>query len=116
MNLDRREFLGGAAGGALALTLPGEALSDALAAPSALSGRAARALRAAVNGRVLLPRSPGYSSARLVYNQRYNGARPEAVVVAENTADVAAVVKWSNRFDVPIVARSGGHSYRGYST
>ena len=61
-------------------------------------------------------RSPGYSSARLVYNLRYDGARPEAVVQAESTADVAAVVKWANRFDVPIVARSGGHSYAGYST
>ena len=116
MTLDRREFLSGAAGGALALTLPGEALTDALAAPSALSDRAARALRSAVKGRVIFPRSTGYSSARLVYNLRYNGARPEAVVQVENTADVAAVVKWSNRFDVPIVARSGGHSYAGYST
>ena len=116
MNLDRREFLGGAAGGALALTLPGEALSDALAAPSALSNRAARALRSAVKGRVIFPRSPGYSRARLVYNLRYDGARPEAVVQVENTADVAAVVKWANRFDVRIVARSGGHSYAGYST
>lgn len=116
MRLDRRELLGGAAGGALALALPGEALSDALAAPSALSNRAARALRSAVKGRVIFPRSPGYSRARLVYNLRYDGARPEAVVQVENTADVAAVVKWANRFDVRIVARSGGHSYAGYST
>jgi FAD/FMN-containing dehydrogenase len=116
MNLDRREFLSGAAGGALALALPADALSDALAAPSALSKQAARALRAAVKGKVIFPRSPGYSRARLVYNLRYDGARPEAVVRVENTADVAAVVKWANRFDVPIVARSGGHSYAGYST
>jgi FAD/FMN-containing dehydrogenase len=116
MNLDRREFLSGAAGGAFALALPADALSDALAAPSALSKQAARALRSAVKGRVIFPRSPGYSRARLVYNLRYDGARPEAVVQVENTADVAAVVKWANRFDVPIVARSGGHSYAGYST
>ena len=116
MNLDRREFLSGAAGSALALALPGDVLSDALAAPSALSKQAARALRSAVKGKVIFPRSPGYSRARLVYNLRYDGARPEAVVQVENTADVAAAVKWANRFDVPIVARSGGHSYAGYST
>ena len=116
MGLDRREFLTGAAGGALGLALPGEAAFDVLAAPSALSQRAARALRSAVKGRVLFPRSPGYASARLVYNTRYNGARPEAVVQVESTADVAAVVRWANRFDVPVVARSGGHSYAGYST
>jgi FAD binding domain/Berberine and berberine like len=116
MGLDRREFLSGAAGGALGLALPAEELFDVLAAPAALSKRAARALRSAVKGRVLFPRSPGYASARLVYNLRYNGARPDAVVQVENTADVAAVVRWANRFDVPIVARSGGHSYAGYST
>jgi FAD/FMN-containing dehydrogenase len=115
MSLDRREFLSGAAGGALALALPGEVLSEALV-PSRLSKRAARALRSAVKGKVLFPRTPGYSSARLVYNLRYDGARPEAVVQVESTADVAAVVRWSNRFDVPVVARSGGHSYAGYST
>ena len=29
---------------------------------------------------------------------------------------MAAVVRWAGRFDVPIAARSGGHSYAGYST
>lgn len=87
-----------------------------VAEPSALSRRAARALRAAVKGRVLFPRTPGYNRARLVYNLRYDGARPDAVVEAESTADVAAVMRWANRFDVNVVARSGGHSYAGYST
>ncbi len=114
--VDRRELLTGAAGGALALSLPGGALADPLAEPATLSRPAARALRAAVKGKVLFPRTPGYDSARLVYNLRYDGARPEAVVQAESTADVAAVVRWANRFDVNVVARSGGHSYAGYST
>jgi FAD/FMN-containing dehydrogenase len=37
-------------------------------------------------------------------------------VHVRDTADVAAAVRWANRFDVPLVARSGGHSYGGYST
>ena len=37
-------------------------------------------------------------------------------MLAESTADVAAAVRWANRFDVRVVARSGGHSYAGYST
>jgi FAD/FMN-containing dehydrogenase len=114
--LDRREFLAGAAGGALALALPGGSPAEVLAAQSMLSKRAARALRSAVRGRVLFPNSPGYNSARLVYNLRYDGARPDAVVRPESTQDVAAVVRWANRFDVNVVARSGGHSYAGYST
>ena len=66
--------------------------------------------------RVLFPRTPGYNSERLVYNLRYDGVRPQAVVQPLDTRDVQAVVNWANRFDVRIVARSGGHSYAGYST
>ena len=111
MDLDRRELLTQGAAGALAITLP----LDALAAP-AINKNAARALRSAVRGKVYFPRTPGYNSRRLVYNTRFDGIRPDAVVQVESTADVAAVVKWAGRFDVPIVARSGGHSYAGYST
>jgi FAD binding domain/Berberine and berberine like len=114
--LDRREFLAGAAGGALALALPGGSLAEVLAEQSTLSKRAARALRSAVRGRVLFPNTPGYNSARLVYNERYDGVRPDAVVRPESAQDVAAVVRWANRFDVNVVARAGGHSYAGYST
>jgi len=102
--LDRRQFLVGAAGGAILLRLPPEA--------AGVSARALRELRSAVRGRVLVPRD----SSRIVYNRRFEGARPDAVVLVESTADVAAVVRWADRFDVRVVARSGGHSYAGYST
>ena len=102
--LDRRQFLVGTAGVA-ALRLPG-------AEPAAVSRRALRELRAAVRGRVLVPNG----SAALVYNTRFDGRRPDAVVQVRDTADVAAAVRWANRFDVRLVARSGGHSYAGYCT
>jgi FAD/FMN-containing dehydrogenase len=102
--LDRREFLVGTAGGAILLRLPPEA--------SGVSKRALRELRSAVRGRVLVPRD----SARIVYNRRFEGLRPDAVVQVENSADVAAAVRWADRFDVRVVARSGGHSYAGYSS
>lgn len=102
--LDRREFLAGTAASALALRVPAE--------PAALSKRAVRELRSAVKGRVLFP----HDSTRVAYNRRYERARPDAVVRVESTADVAAVVRWAERFGVRVVARSGGHSYAGYST
>jgi FAD/FMN-containing dehydrogenase len=101
--LDRRQFLVGSAG-ALLLPLPTEA--------AGVSRRALRELRAAVRGRVVVPRD----SARVVYNRRFEGLRPDAVVHVESTADVAAAVRWADRFDVRVVARSGGHSYAGYSS
>src|SRR5215211_1415596 len=110
MSLDRRAFLGLGAAGALGAAWP----AATEAAPP--SKRAARALRSAVRGPVLFPRTPGYGSARLVYNARYDGTRPLAVVQPLDTRDVQAVVAWARRFDVRIVPRSGGHSYAGYST
>src|SRR5215212_2828807 len=103
-SLDRRQFLIGTAGGALWF---GPSLQAA-----AVSRRALRELRADVRGRVFVP----HGSASLVYNTRFDGRRPDAVVQVRDTADVAAAIRWANRFDVPLVARSGGHSYAGYCT
>jgi FAD/FMN-containing dehydrogenase len=111
MALGRREFLGEAVAGVVALALPEEAPHSAR-----LSRRAARALRSAVRGPVFLPRTPGYERERLVYDTRFDGIRPDAVVEVLDTRDVQAVVRWANRFGVRVVPRSGGHSYGGYST
>ena len=75
-----------------------------------------RALRNAVRGRVLTPGDSGYNGARVVFNTRWDGVKPPAVVQVRDTADVRAVVQWADRYDVPLVARSGGHGYSGNST
>jgi len=81
-----------------------------------LTPKQARALRAAVHGRVLTPASSGYDAARVVFNRRYDHVRPPAVVQVRDSADVRAVVRWAERYDIPLVARSGGHGYNGDST
>src|SRR5687767_14480715 len=112
MRLSRREFLQASAAGAVAL--------GAGAVPAAgqdgLSKRQLRALRAAVRGPVRAPGDAGYNSARLVFNTRFDGIRPPAVVRPRGVADVQAVVRWAERFDVPLVARAGGNAYNGAST
>ena len=42
--------------------------------------------------------------------------KPPAVVRVRDAADVRAVVRWADRYDVPLVSRSGGHGYNGNST
>jgi FAD/FMN-containing dehydrogenase len=111
MALGRREFLGDAVAGLVALASPDEAPQAAR-----LSRRAVRALRSAARGQVFLPGTPGYGRERLVYNTRFDGIRPDAVVKVRDTRDVQAVLRWADRFDVRVVPRSGGHSYAGYST
>ena len=49
-------------------------------------------------------------------NTRFDGIRPPAVVRVRDTADVQAVMRWADRFDVPLVARAGGNAYNGGST
>ena len=65
---------------------------------------------------MLAPGGPGYDRARVVFNRRFDRIRPPAVVRVRDAADVRAVVAWANRYDVPLVARSGGNAYNGGST
>jgi FAD/FMN-containing dehydrogenase len=75
-----------------------------------------RSLNAAVRGPVITRTSASYDAARRIFDSLYDGVRPLAVVRPVDARDVAAVVKWAARTGVHIVARSGGHSYGGYST
>jgi FAD/FMN-containing dehydrogenase len=111
MRYSRREFLQVSAAGAVAL---GTGLPSA--AEAGLPRRQLRALRAAVRGPVRAPGDAGYDAARRVFNTRFDGIRPPAVVRVRDAADVQAVVRWADRFDVPLVARAGGNAYNGAST
>src|SRR5690349_229775 len=81
-----------------------------------LTPRQARALRAATRGRVLTPGTSGYDAARVVFNRRFDGVKPPAVLIAKDSDDVRAVVKWADRYGLGLVSRSGGHGYNGDST
>ena len=69
-----------------------------------------------MRGPVLTPGEPQYASARLEYDALYDSIRPLAVAQPLDAADVSKVVDWARTTGVHIVARSGGHSYGGYST
>jgi FAD/FMN-containing dehydrogenase len=109
MPLSRRDFLRASAGAVALGALP-------LDVDARLPRAQLRELRDAVRGRVYAPGNPGYDRARLVFNRRFDGIRPPAVVRVRDTADVQAVVRWAGRHDVPLVARSGGNAYNGAST
>ena len=106
--LNRRELLVRAAGLGAALAVP----DWAVAAPDPRL----KSLAAAVRGPVLARGGAGYALARLEYDSLYDAVKPLAVVQPLDAADVAAVVRWATKTGVHIVARSGGHSYGGYST
>ncbi len=116
--LDRRAFLA-RAGGAAALAAglgPGWEAVSAAAGGTAAADPRLRALARAVRGPVLARGARGYAGAARLFNTRFDGVAPLAVLLCERDADVKAAVRWARRYGVRIVARSGGHSYAGYST
>lgn len=73
-------------------------------------------LRAKLPGGLVLPNDPGYDIARRSYNPLFDSRRPAAVAACTRAEDVQACVEVARKARMPIAARSGGHSYAGYST
>lgn len=69
-----------------------------------------------MRGPVLERGSPGFSAAAQVFNERFDYILPSAVARPLDAADVRGAVRWAIAHRVPLRARSGGHSYAGYST
>jgi FAD/FMN-containing dehydrogenase len=118
--IDRRTFLalvgvGAGVGGrrsmwASALDRPGRLLRHPLARPLP------RRLSQAIRGQVIRRGEAGFTDAARVYNERFDAVLPDAVARPLDSADVLAAVRWGAARGVALRARSGGHSYAGYST
>jgi FAD/FMN-containing dehydrogenase len=103
----RRAFVAsGSAALALAMvqSTPAESLLRAHVQPQSTS----------LSGRVIWPRDPAYAEARQSFNARFS-RYPAAVVVCDNTSDVRYAVRWARQEEIPLRARSGGHSYEAFS-
>jgi FAD/FMN-containing dehydrogenase len=109
--LTRRQLL--ARGAALAFgAVP---FADALAEAAPPAG-IFRALDRSIRGEVIQRGAPGYNAARVLYDTRFDGVKPQAIAYCESLVDVQKTVRWARKHGVRIVPRSGGHSYGGYST
>ena len=104
--IDRRAFL--AASASTVLLGPGRP-ARAPGPPRPL------ALHDSIRGPVIYRGQPGFANAAHVYNERFDNILPRAVARPLNALDVQSAVNWAVANNVPIRARSGGHSYAGYS-
>ncbi|MFC7617859.1 FAD-binding oxidoreductase [Actinokineospora soli] len=73
-------------------------------------------LRKALGGALVQPSDAGYDTARRSYNPLFDNRQPLAVATASTPDHVKACVEVAHAAALPIAARSGGHSYAGYST
>ncbi|PJN29371.1 FAD-binding dehydrogenase [Kitasatospora sp. CB02891] len=120
MGMDRRRFLTVAAVAAAGVATGAGSAGAVGAFPARARGwRAAppdwQALRRRLGDRLVLPADPGYGTARLGFNQLNDGQLPAAVAKCLSADDVRACLDVARGHGIPIAARSGGHSYLGYS-
>jgi FAD/FMN-containing dehydrogenase len=73
-------------------------------------------LQAAIKGHVFRPSDPGFDKVARVFNTRFDHVTPHAVARPINGPDVRDAVRFTTEHGVSVRARSGGHSYTGYST
>lgn len=112
--LTRRNLLK-ASLGLTALTLAGCGGDVTPAAPEELLSPLQQLARN-LEGGLLLPDSPGYLQAALPWNLRFADILPQAIAQCQSAQDVRTALLWAQDNGVPLVARSGGHSYAGFST
>ncbi len=72
-------------------------------------------LAGSLAGRLVLPSSPAYQGAKLLYNEQFDGIDPAAIAMCASASDVQRCVDFARSHGVAVAARSGGHSYGGYS-
>ncbi|MEU6997129.1 FAD-binding oxidoreductase [Nonomuraea sp. NPDC046570] len=101
--MDRRDFLRASALAPLTTTF---------GAPPPDWAELGRGLR----GRLVRPGDSGYDAARRLYNPAFDGIRPSGVAYCATPADVSECLAFARRSNVAVTARSGGHSYAGWST
>lgn len=112
----RRQFLRTGTAAALGLGLPSlgwlggcASVPDARALPWSELARS-------LQGPLLLPGSPEFAARAQPWALLYAATLPQGIAQCASEPDVAACLRWAQANRVPLVARSGGHSYAGYST
>jgi FAD binding domain/Berberine and berberine like len=73
-------------------------------------------LAGSLTGRLVLPGDASYALDSQLYNERFDAVRPAAIAFCASPADVQRSVDFARRHSVQVAARSGGHSYGGYSS
>lgn len=119
--MTRREAVRAGVGAAVGLYLPAGLLTPKgphRAAARRAGGphlKALEELSKRLHGRLLLPGDPRYAAASQPANAQFAYIHPIAAAICKDVEDVATCVRWSREYDIDAVARTGGHSYAGFS-
>ena len=103
------------AGAAAAVAMPWVARAAGPPAARSPSQAAWRDL-ARVGGWVVRPGDTAFHTLIRPQNLRWDTVVPRGVVMPRTAAQVSAAIGWARHHGLPLVAKSGGHSYAGCST
>ncbi|HVZ51315.1 MAG TPA: FAD-dependent oxidoreductase [Pseudolabrys sp.] len=117
-NLSRRRFLIGSSALGLTAALPGRGLIETAAAqaPPAVPDATWDKLAAKLAGPLLRKGDRAFARFAAPYNLAYAQTEPGGIAMCFTADDVRTAIAWARENDMPLVARSGGHSYAGYSS
>ena len=79
-----------------------------------LDNPASDELGGSFHGEVLLPSSPGYDTARRIWNGAID-RHPAYVARCTGVADVVAAVRFARERELLVAVRSGGHGVAGHA-
>jgi FAD/FMN-containing dehydrogenase len=119
--MGRRSFLGvagaGAVSGAALLATGCNGTSPAAAAArTTATGADWTALAHDLSGRLVRPGDSAYAVAHRLFDPRFDSIHPVGIAYCHNSRDVATCIAFARKYGVPVAARSGGHSYAGWSS
>jgi len=115
--LTRREFLSKTTKTALGLGIASQ-LGFQIGCHNGTTGPSEAAWRQLANslqGMLLRPGDALYDQIALPRNLAFAGILPQGIVFVAGPADVQTSVRFAREHSLPAVARSGNHSYAGYS-
>ncbi|RYD51027.1 MAG: FAD-binding oxidoreductase [Sphingobacteriales bacterium] len=69
-----------------------------------------------LQGSLLRSDYSGFAQKAAPWALQYAAVLPQGIASCASVQDVQTCVRWAQKHSVPFVARSGGHSYGGYST
>ena len=84
------------------------------AAPGVADWAALR--RALSTHKLIRPGGKMYPAAKELFDPRFDAKRPAGIAYCATARDVSACVNFVRKFGLPVAARSGGHSYGGWSS
>ena len=114
----RRQFLKYSSGYALAqLPLFKDSLAQTPSADVSINPKDWNELAHHLKGPLIRPGERDFAKLAATWNLRYSNIRtPSGIARCTSPEDVRVCLQWAQAHKLPLVARSGGHSYAGYST